>query len=119
MFGEHIKARRLELDLSLREFSRRIGEDPSNWSKVERGVLPPTRDREKLSRIAEVLGIGVGSVEWDELQDLADVASAAIPDYIMEDREALAALPAFFRTVGSRRPSREEIEALLKKLKED
>jgi transcriptional regulator with XRE-family HTH domain len=118
MFGEYIKSRRLERELSLREFSRRIEEDPSNWSKVERGVLPPVRDRVKLSRIASVLGIEQGSDEWKKLEDYADIDTATIPEYIMNDREALAALPAFFRTVGSLRPSREEIEALLKNLKE-
>jgi hypothetical protein len=36
----------------------------------------------------------------------------------MNDKEALAALPAFFRTIGSVRPTQEEIEKLLEKLKE-
>ncbi|MCX7025322.1 MAG: helix-turn-helix transcriptional regulator [Spirochaetes bacterium] len=118
MFGEYIKGKRLELELSLREFSRRIVEDPSNWSKIERGVLPPVRDRAKLTKIAAVLDIGQDSDEWKKLQDFADIDTATIPDYIMNDHAALAALPAFFRTIGSLRPSREEIEELLSKLKE-
>ena len=34
-----------------------IDEDPSNWSKVERGVLPPPQNEEKNRRIFEALGI--------------------------------------------------------------
>lgn len=119
MFGEFIKEKRIGQDLSLREFARRIGDDPSNWSKVERGLLPPVRDRGKLAEIAAILGIEADSDEWKRLQDLADIDAATIPDYIMNDRETLAALPAFFRTIGGLRPTREEIEGLLKKLKED
>ncbi len=119
MFGDFVKERRLSKNLSLREFARRIGDDPSNWSKVERGLLSPPTDAEKLGGIAHLLGIEKGSDEWERLEDLASVDSASIPAYIMENPEALAALPAFFRTVGSVKPSREEIEALLKRLKEN
>ncbi len=119
MYGEYLKRLRLEKSLSLREFSRRIDEDPSNWSKVERGTLSAPRDDRKKEQIALVLGITKGSEEWNKLEDYASVDSATIPDYIMNDKEALAALPAFFRTIGSVRPTKEEIEKLLDKLKED
>jgi transcriptional regulator with XRE-family HTH domain len=118
IFGDFIKERRLACDLSLREFARRIGDDPSNWSKVERGILSPPTETKKLGERAKHLGIKKGSDEWDRLEDLASVDSANIPAYIMENPEALAALPAFFRTIGSVKPSREEIEALLDRLKE-
>ncbi len=119
MYGEYLKRLRLDKSLSLREFSRQIGEDPSNWSKVERGILTPPRDERKKELIARVLDIAKGSEEWNKLEDYASVDSATIPDYIMNDKEALAALPAFFRTIGSVRPTQEDIEKLLEKLKED
>jgi transcriptional regulator with XRE-family HTH domain len=118
MYGAFLKGLRLEKGLSLRDFSRRIGEDPSNWSKVERGILPAPRDDRKKELIASVLSVTKGSEEWNKLEDYASVDSATIPDYIMNDKEALAALPAFFRTIGSVRPTQEEIEKLLEKLKE-
>jgi len=118
MYGEYLKSLRLEKSLSLREFSRQIGDDPSNWSKVERGILPAPRDDRKKELIARVLVVTKGSDEWNKLEDYASVDSATIPDYIMNDKEALAALPAFFRTIGSIRPTQEEVEKLLEKLKE-
>ncbi len=119
MYGEYIKSLRLQKGLSLREFSRRIEEDPSNWSKIERGILPASRDRNKGAVIADVLEIIEGSEEWNKLEDYASVDSAMIPKYIMDDKEVVELLPAFFRTVGSLRPTKEEIEKLIEKLRED
>jgi transcriptional regulator with XRE-family HTH domain len=119
MYGEYIKGLRLQKALSLREFSRRIEEDPSNWSKVERELLPPPKERAKSLAIAKVLDITEGSEEWNKLEDFASVDSATIPAYIMNDKEVLDVLPAFFRAVGSVRPTKEELEKLIKKLRED
>ncbi|HKL86330.1 MAG TPA: helix-turn-helix transcriptional regulator [Treponemataceae bacterium] len=119
MYGEYIKKARLAKNLSLREFSRQINEDPSNWSKVERGLLSPPKEHQKTLVIATVLGIQEGSDEWNKIEDYGAVDSATIPEYIMNNAEALELLPAFFRTVGSLRPSKEEIERLIGKLKED
>lgn len=118
MFGAYIKELRLKKGFSLREFARRIKEDPSNWSKIERGVLPPPKDREKIRTIANILEISEGSVKWNRLEDFAAVDTAAIPKYITEDKEILELLPAFFRTISSIRPTRENIEELIQKLKE-
>jgi transcriptional regulator with XRE-family HTH domain len=57
MFGEYLKGKRLEKDLTLRDFCRSAGEDPSNWSKVERGILPPPTDEARLTNIAGILGL--------------------------------------------------------------
>ena len=119
MYGDYIKELRLAKGLSLREFSRRIEEDPSNWSKIERGILPAPKEHAKLLAIAKILDITEGSEEWNKLEDFASVDSATIPKYIMNDKEVLEVLPAFFRTVGSVRPTKEEIEKIIEKLRED
>ncbi|KQC11958.1 MAG: hypothetical protein APR63_03635 [Desulfuromonas sp. SDB] len=116
MFGEFVKKMRLEKDLSLREFCRRIDEDPSNWSKIERGILNPPKE-ETLAKIAEVLDIKKDSEQWKKLIDLSQISSATIPSYIMENKEVLNYLPAFFRTVESVKPTKEEIESLIESLK--
>ncbi len=119
MFGEFIKQRRVELGLSLRKFCKLLDEDPSNWSKVERKILTPPQDVEKLKRIAEILNIKIDSPEWYELVDYAKVDSAKIPDYIMSDKEVMEVLPAFFRTVGSVKPTKKEINELIDILKKE
>jgi transcriptional regulator with XRE-family HTH domain len=117
MFGEYVKKRRLEKDLTLREFCRRLEEDASNWSKVERGMMGPPQDPGKLKKIAAILGIPEGGKEWDELVDTAKVAAGGIPEYIMSDKEIVNALPVFFRTIGSVKPTKEELEKLIETIK--
>ena len=118
MFGEFVKNKRLAADLTLREFCRRTGEDASNWSKIEREKMPPPKDREKLAVIANALGIQKDSSEWDNLVDKADVDSGTIPEYIRSDQDVLNALPLFFRTVRSEKPTTEELKKLMSHLKE-
>lgn len=118
MFGEFVKDMRLKADLTLREFCRQLNEDASNWSKIERGKLPPSRDEAKLKKIAAILEIEENSGDWNTLIDLASVDSGKIPRYIMTDEEVMKALPIFFRTVGSIKPSTDELKEIIQKIKE-
>lgn len=117
MFGEIVKARRVELGMTLREFCRRLGEDPSNWSKVERGILNPPQRRGKLRRIAGVLDIREGSGDWEALIDAAAVDAGDIPIYVRENREIYNTLPAFFRTIGGVRPTAAEMRQMIDRLR--
>jgi transcriptional regulator with XRE-family HTH domain len=117
MFGKFIKALRLDRDLGLREFSRKLSIDASNWSKVERGILPPPQDDKKLKQIAKILGIDINSEQFIELKDIASVGSGIIPKDILTDKEVVNSLPMFFRTVRSEKPSTEELKRLIEKIK--
>jgi len=117
MFGEYVKKRRLDKNLTLREFCRRLEEDASNWSKIERGMLGPPQDMAKLKRIGAVLDITEDSVEWEQFLDQARVGAGIIPDYIMSDKEVVDVLPIFFRTVGSVKPTKEELEEFIETIK--
>ena len=117
MFGSFIKENRLKADLTLREFCRLLDEDASNWSKVEREVLPPPRDELKLKRIAGILGFQEHSDDWNMLHDYASIDAGIIPKYITSDKEVLKSLPIFFRTIGSIKPNPEEITGLINTLK--
>ncbi len=119
MFGKFVKDLRLKANLTLREFCRKLGEDASNWSKVERGKLLPPRDEDKLKKIAVILGIPEDSNDWNTLFDLASVDSGNIPNYIISDKEVMKALPIFFRTVGSVKPSYDELNELIQSIKKD
>jgi transcriptional regulator with XRE-family HTH domain len=113
MFGEFIKTRRIGKGLTLRKFCILIETDPSNWSKVERGMLPAPQEDEKLKTIANVLGIFEGSDDWQELQDKAMISAGAIPKDFLTDDEALKSLPMFFRTIRSEKPTPEELDMLI------
>ena len=118
MFGRYVKEMRLRADLTLREFCRRLGDDPSNWSKIERERLSPPQDTEKLEKIASILGLERDSNDYEKLFDYASVDNGKIPDYVLDDRELLGILPVFFRTVGSVKPTAEDIKELINNLRE-
>jgi hypothetical protein len=114
MFGTFIKELRARKRLGLREFCLEHGHDPSNWSKIEREVLSPPRDEETLRKWARQLSLKPGSDDWHKFHDYAAVDAGRIPDHVMENEELLAKLPAFFRTLSGQKPSREDLEKLLK-----
>ena len=117
MFGEFIKVRRIGKGLTLRKFCILIDSDPSNWSKVERGILPAPQDEEKLKNIAHVLNIHEESSDWQELIDRARISAGAIPKDFLSDDEVLKSLPMFFRTIRSEKPSPEELDKLIESIR--
>ena len=108
-FGSNIKNRRIDGEMTLREFSKRIEMDPSNWSKVERGVIPPPNDEKLMRRIIDVLG--VKDSDQQEFRDLADLARGQIPADLRGD-ELLAKMPAFFRGMRGQEYSEQDFEKL-------
>lgn len=98
-FGAYIKRHRLELRLTLRRFCEVIGQDPANYSRMERGIQPPPRDPFVLGRIGKALGFEKGDSRWREMERLAQISRGRIPNKVMEDTELANKLPAFFRTL--------------------
>ena len=117
MFGEFIKERRIKQGISLREFSRRIETDPSNWSKTERGLLSPPRDEGMLKRISKVLGIKLSSEPWVEMNDKAHLDAGRIPPDLLSDSELVQSLPLLFRILRDEKPTPEELDRLLVRLR--
>jgi len=117
MFGEFIKQIRERQRLGLREFCLENGHDPSNWSKIEREVLPPPRNEETLRTWARQLGLKQGSEGWLKFFDYASVDSGRIPDYILKDEKLVAQLPVFFRTISGQKPTPQDLQKLVELIK--
>jgi len=118
-FGKNIKELRLKKKLSLREFSRQIQMDASNWNKIEREVKPPPQDEEKLIRIAQALDVPLESGQYSTLRDLAAIDSGIIPRDLLNDEETLKSLPIFFRTIRNKRPTEEQLRDLIESIREE
>ena len=69
-FGQYLKEKRLALDLSLREFAKKVGVQASNYCNVEADVLPPP-PAETLDRLAKALGLKQGTKDYETFHDLA------------------------------------------------
>ncbi len=111
-FGEYIKDLRVEKEITLREFCKTVGLDPSNWSKIERGLLAPPKSKEILGQIASTLGLTENSPEYNQLFDYAMIEF--IPAELAEDSQILERLPLFFRTARGEKPTEAELKELIK-----
>jgi transcriptional regulator with XRE-family HTH domain len=117
-FGEFVRIKRLAVELGLREFCKTMQTDPSNWSKVERGMLPAPNDREFLEKVAKILKLKKGDKDWFTFFDLADLSQQRIPDDVFDDEKVVSALPVFFRTVRGEKPTEEELNKLITLIKQ-
>ena len=112
IFGEFVKSLRVGKRLGLREFCIAANYDPSNWSKIERGVLSPPQDQKILAQVAVILGLEENSTNYSLLFDYAAIDAGKIPPYVLEDAELVKRLPVFFRTATGKKPTPEELDRL-------
>lgn len=117
-FGTKFRELRLRLGVSLRMFCIEHKLDPSNISKLERGLLAPPQKREILERYAACLKIEEGSDDWYEFFDLAAAEKGRIPEDIRSDEELLRKVPILFRAARGQDVSKADVDALLDKLRE-
>jgi len=114
-FGKLLNDLRVEKQLSLREVCKLTNYDSSNWSKIERGVLSPPSDKAVLTRWAKILGLKT-SKEIESFIDDANIAQGIIPQDILSGN-MVEYLPAFFRTMRNKKPTKEEIDSLIELLR--
>lgn len=117
-FADYFKALRKEKRITLRDFCEKAGADPGNISRMERGGMIPPQDRDILSRYACALGLEKASDAWYEFFDLAAADRGMIPHDLMEDEDLVRQLPAFFRTLRGQKPTEEELQKIVHKIKE-
>lgn len=110
-FGKRLKELRIKKELSLREICRLTKYDPSNWSKIERGRISPPSDEVVLRKWAKVLGLS-DKQEIQKFVDEAGIVQGIIPQDILKGN-AVEHLPAFFRTLRNKKPTKKEIDKLI------
>jgi transcriptional regulator with XRE-family HTH domain len=116
-FGDFIKGKRLELGISLREFCQRHGEDASNWSKLERGLMQPPSSVVRLEQIGTYLRFEPESTEMMDLKDMASITRGEFPQSVLENEELMSKLPLVFRTANGA-PSEKVLLELAKIIKD-
>lgn len=115
-FCTFLKNKRTELGLSLRKFCLDNDIDPSNYSKIERGIIKPPAEPQ-LKKIAQALDIDLKSGDWIQMQDLAHVARHTLPSDLFDDNDKSRHFPLFFRCIRGEQLSDEEMGELLKIIK--
>jgi transcriptional regulator with XRE-family HTH domain len=115
-FGENLKELRVKKGLTLRHACRLLNYDPSNWSKIERGIIPSPSDEKTLRKWAKTLNI-LKEKEIQEFIDKANLTQGTIPKDILLQDNIVDFLPAFFRTLRNKKPTKKEIDQLIKLIK--
>jgi HTH-type transcriptional regulator, competence development regulator len=86
VFGETIRARRVEKGLKLRRLAKLLDVTPSYLSRIEAGVVPPPKE-EKIQKLAELLDLNS-----DQLLASADKVSSDLLEIIRQDPIRMADL---------------------------
>jgi transcriptional regulator with XRE-family HTH domain len=118
-FGEYFKKLRIGSMMTLRHFCEVNGFDPGNISKLERGVLPPPHDEDKLKKYALALGAKVGSDEYKTFFSLAKAFKVLDNVQDLTVSELLNMLPVLFRTVDNKDITPEKLERIINLIKEE
>lgn len=112
-FGELFRQKRVALGFTLRSFCERYSYDPGNISRLERNIVLPSIDKEKLAGYATALKIPRDSEEWTIFFDLAHAAKGRVPEDILSSRRAPRFLPLLFRTARGQRLSKKKLQKLV------
>ncbi len=112
-FGDFFRQKRNSLGFTLRSFCERYNYDPGNISRLERNILSPSIDKQKLEGYASALKISHDSEEWVLFFDLAHMAKGKIPEDIVKSPQILSFLPAFYRTARGEKLTKKQIKELI------
>ena len=115
-FGKFLKEKRLALNLSLREFARKVGLQPSNYCNVEADVLPPPPEN-ALERIAKALGLRQGTKDFEKFYDLAAKGRDEIPVDVTRIVKGNELIPAMLRTVEYENVTKDQLRGIIEDLK--
>ena len=94
-FGEFLKEKRIQKGLTLRQCCADLKVDPSNWSKLERGINPAPKDERLVESWSEFFDLDF--TEAERFRDLAALSRNEIPADMASDEKVLSMLPVFFR----------------------
>ena len=118
MFGKFFEQLRIQQEKTLRAFCQENGFDPGNISKLERGILNAPQSEKKLKEYAKALNIQEGSEEWVKFFDLAVASHRNFSVRNIKDDAALEKLPVLFRAIDREGLNEEDLDKLIKLIKE-
>ena len=116
IFGEHLRELLVQSNMTLRELARRTGIDPSNLSKIERGVVYPPKKKETLDKMANAFSLERKSKR--HFFDMAEQVHGLLPDDLKAVKENKA-IPLLLRTIDNRRLSYEQTVELAKLIEKE
>lgn len=117
-FGEYFAQLRRKRKMTLRAFCLKNGFDPSNISKLERGLFKAPQEDYNLRKYAKALGIKDGSDDWMTFFDLAAASNKTFEVKNISDEALLEKLPVLFRAIDREDLREEELDELISLIKQ-
>jgi len=111
-FGSLFKQLRAKTGLTLRKYCEQFELDAIQISRIERGLLPPPKDRVRLEFYAKSLGLKEGSEDWNTFFDLALASNKSFEDKIRRPA-LLEKLPIFLKSIYNGKLDDEKLDKLL------
>lgn len=112
-FGEFFKERRLSMRMTLRGFCEKNRFDPSNVSKIERGVWGPPETDDDRAKYAKALGLKKASSGWQSFMDLAEAETKQFKVRKVTDERILQKLPVLFRAVDREDLTEKQLDKII------
>ncbi|MFY9925873.1 MAG: helix-turn-helix domain-containing protein [Opitutaceae bacterium] len=113
IFGDFVRNTRMGKGLTARIVASSAEMLPSNFSKLEHGLLTPPRDAEKQRKLLGALNILVGSADAEKFFDLAAKAANSTPIDLAQIISENETVPLLLRTIGNKRLSEDQIRRLV------
>ena len=114
-FGQKLRKLREEKGITQQLLATKLGYVTNSYiADAEKGKFIPSK--KKLKKIAKVLNFGENTENWYTLMDLAAITH--IPKELLSNQSIVDKLPVFFRTLRGQKPTRDELEELIKLIKE-
>ncbi len=112
-FGDFIRSTRVKSGLIARDVAAAVSMLPSNFSKLEHGILLPPKDAEKQRNLLSALGIKQDSEDATRFMDLAAKATDSVPIDLADLISKNDSVPLLLRTIGNKRLTDKDIERLI------
>ena len=112
-FGEFMRLKRLENELSLRSLAKETGIDVAYLSRIERTARPPEKE-EIIKKIIKALKLNKEDAQ--KLKDLASIQNNSIPEDIEIKHENFEAIPVLLRTISNKQLTSEQILDLARRI---
>ena len=112
-FGEFMRLKRLENELSLRNLARQTGIDVAYLSRIEGKVKPPQKE-EIIIKLIKALNLNTNDAQ--KLKDLASIQNNEIPSDIELQEDNFEAIPVLLRTISNKKLNAEQILELTRRI---
>jgi hypothetical protein len=112
-FGKHLKDLRKASGKAARIVALEAGMQPSNYSRLEYGVINPPKPKSNLDRLARAVGILDSKEQMARFYDMAAAALKSVPVDLADIISKDDAVPLMLRTIGNKKLTKQEIEEIV------